>query len=231
MMSAIRVIALVPAYNEERAIAQTVAGLISAVDGVDVIVVDDGSVDKTVEAANGAGASVIALGRNHGKGGAINEAVARLSPADDDILLFIDGDLGATSAEAVKLVGPLVDGRADMVIAVFGKPAKKGGFGLVKGAARWGIKRFGGLDVKAPLSGQRAMRARLFRAVGGLAPGYGMETGLTIDALRAGFKVMEVETAMGHNETGRDIAGFKHRGRQFAAVAKVLTVRFFGPRR
>lgn len=224
----IRIVALVPAFNEQDRITRTVEGLLRAVEGVEVVVVDDGSDDDTVLLATAAGASIISLGRNLGKGDAVNEAFARLNPADDDILLLIDADLEETATEAAKLIGPLLDGAADMVIAVFGKPRKKGGFGLVKGLARWGIRLFGGLEVRAPLSGQRALRAGLLRAVGGFDPGYGMETGLTIDALRRGFKVIEVRTDMTHNETGRDIAGFKHRGRQFLAVARVLIVRLFG---
>lgn len=225
-----RLIALVPAFNEEAAIGATVAGLIGAIAGVEVVVVDDGSRDATASTAESAGATVMAMGKNLGKGGAVNEAFRRLDPADEDILLFIDADLGATSREASKLLVPLLARRADMVVAAFGKPKKKGGFGLVKGLARWGIKRLGGIEVKSPLSGQRALRAGLFLAVGGLAPGYGMETGLTIDALRHGFKVLEVDTAMSHNETERDIAGFSHRGRQFLAVLKVLAIRIFGLR-
>lgn len=222
-----RVIALVPAFNEEATIEATVDGLIGAIDGVEVVVVDDGSRDRTAAKATAAGATVLAISKNLGKGGAVNEAFLRLNPADEDIVLFIDADLGATSKEASKLIAPLIVGRADMVIAAFGKPKKKGGFGLVKGLARWGIKRLGGLEVKSPLSGQRALKAGLWRAVGGMAPGYGMETGLTIDVLRRGFKVLEVDTAMSHNETGRDIAGFSHRGRQFLAVLKVLAIRTF----
>ena len=226
-----RVIALVPAFNEEAIIEATVDGLIGAIEGVDVVVVDDGSRDRTAIKATAAGATVLTISKNLGKGGAVNEAFRRLNPGDEDILLFIDADLGATSNEASKLIVPLIEGRADMVIAAFGKPKKKGGFGLVKGLARWGIKRLGGLEVKSPLSGQRALKAGLWRAVGGLAPGYGMETGLTIDALRRGFKVVEVDTAMSHNETGRNVAGFRHRGRQFAAVVMVLAKRMIGLRR
>jgi glycosyltransferase involved in cell wall biosynthesis len=223
-----RIIALVPAFNEEDAVADTVKGIVAAVDGVEVLVVDDGSSDKTAARAAAAGAEVMAMTENLGKGGAVNEAVLRLNPDDEDILLFLDADLGSTSTEAVKLVAPMAGGQADMVIAAFGKPKKKGGFGLVKGLASWGIKRFGGIEVKSPLSGQRALKAGLWREIGGLDPGYGMETGLTIDVLRRGYKVLEVDTGMSHAETGRDIAGFSHRGRQFVAVLKVLMKRSLG---
>lgn len=217
-----RIFALIPAFNEEASISSTIQGLRKTIDGIEIVVVDDGSVDETAARARAAGASVTAMPANLGKGAAVNKAFSQLDLADDDILLLIDADLGDSSAEGAKLVSALVDGEADMVIAIFDKPRRKGGFGLVKGLSRWGIKRLGSFDVQAPLSGQRAMRADLFRAVDGLDSGYGMETGLTIDALRSGFKIKEVPTKMSHNETGRDIAGFRHRGRQFKAVVSTI---------
>ncbi len=220
-----RILTLIPAFNEEASITSTIQGLCKTVDGVEIVVVDDGSSDDTATLARAAGASVMTMPGNIGKGAAVNKAFSQLDLADDDVLLLIDADLGDSSVEGAKLVSALIDGEADMVIAIFGKPRRLGGFGLVKGLARWGIKRLGSFEVQAPLSGQRAMRAGLFREVGGLDGGYGMETGLTIDALRLGFKIKEVSTKMSHNETGRDIAGFAHRGRQFKAVAGTILKR------
>ena len=55
--------------------------------------------------------------------------------------------------------------------------------------------------------------------------GFGVEVGMTIDALTAGFRVVEVETTMSHSETGRDLAGFIHRGKQFTGVLLALLKR------
>lgn len=223
-----RLVALVPALNEEDTVETTVNGLIDSIEGVEVYLIDDGSTDDTVGRAKSAGAEIISMPGNIGKGSAVNTAFNQINLADEDILILIDADLGRTSIEAVKLVGPVIEGKTDMTIAVFLGPKSPGGFGLVKGLARWGIKRFGTLDPKAPLSGQRAMKAGLFRAAGGLEPGFGMETGLTIDVLRQGFSVTEIDTNMGHKETGRDIAGFIHRGSQFVAVAIAIAKRVIG---
>jgi hypothetical protein len=65
-----------------------------------------------------------------------------------------------------------------------------------------------------PLSGQRAIRRNVLDSVRPLAPGFGVEVAMTIDAVRAGFRVLEVPVAMEHAVTGRDVAGFLHRGRQ-----------------
>jgi Glycosyl transferase family 2 len=112
-----------------------------------------------------------------------------------------------------------------------GSAATTAGFGLVVGLARWGVRRLTGRTLAAPLSGQRAMRRPVWERVGGPEGGFGAETGFDIDALRAGFRVLEVPTAMAHAATGRDLRGFLHRGRQFVAVARVLARRALFPRR
>src|SRR5262249_16721016 len=73
-----------------------------------------------------------------------------------------------------------------------------------------------GFEAREPLSGQRALSARARAAVFPLAPGFGVETRMTIDAVRAGLPVEEVELPLEHRETHRDLRGFLHRGRQLA---------------
>jgi hypothetical protein len=68
--------------------------------------------------------------------------------------------------------------------------------------------------MQAPLSGQRAMRPGVLRQLLPFAPGFGIETGMTIDALRAGLRVEEVEIDLEHRATGKSVSGFVHRGRQ-----------------
>jgi len=216
-----RTVALIPAHNESDRVAATVRAA-SAVEGVDeVLVVDDASTDDTSGLARDAGATVVRLERNVGKGGALE---AGLAAADDpDVVLLLDADLGQTALQAARLLGPVVAGEADMSIARFPRPAGKAGFGLVKGLARWGIRRLGGpFDAQAPLSGQRALNRAALAACRPFESGYGVEVALTVRALRAGLKVTEVETTMAHSATGRDLAGFAHRGRQFAHVLRAL---------
>ena len=73
-----------------------------------------------------------------------------------------------------------------------------------------------------PLSGQRALRREVWERIGGFEPGFGAEVALTIDAIRAGFRVVEVPTTMTHRVTGRDWAAKRHRARQLMAVARAL---------
>ena len=215
------VIALIPAHNEARTIAATVHAALS-VAGIDgVVVVDDGSTDRTSSVAATAGAITLSLPANSGKGAALEHGISQIDTPD--VLLLLDADLGSTASQAGVLLDPVRGGIADMTIATFPVPEGPAGFGLVKRLASWGIARFGG-DFRpvAPLSGQRAIRGSRLADVTPLASGYGVEVALTIRALRSGMRVLEVPTEMRHNASGRDVAGFVHRGTQFRDVAVTL---------
>jgi hypothetical protein len=93
------------------------------------------------------------------------------------------------------------------------------------GFARWAIRRRCGLLAKAPISGQRAMHAGVLGDLLPFAPGFGMELGMTIDAVRAGYRVLELELDLGHRASGRTPAGFAHRGRQLADFARAYLAR------
>ncbi|HWQ75589.1 MAG TPA: glycosyltransferase family 2 protein [Syntrophomonas sp.] len=210
---------VIPAYNEEERIAATIQAIKSLPLAVQIIVVNDGSTDKTAQVARTQGVQLLDINPNRGKGGAMNAAVPLL---DTDIAAFIDGDLGATAAEAYKIIEPVMNGQCDLCIAAFPPPVKKGGFGLVKGTAARAIQKAGGIQVTAPLSGQRAMTREVLLAVTPFEEAYGVELGMSIKALRQGFRLMEVQTSMRHNETGRDLRSFIHRGRQYVDVLRVI---------
>ncbi len=212
---------LIPAHNEADRIESTVHAALS-IPGVKVcVVVDDASRDDTAERARSAGAKVVRLHHNVGKGAALEAGAARV--ADSDHILLLDGDLADTAKQGALLLAPLLDGTADMSIARFPRPAGKAGFGLVKGLARYGIARMGGgFLAEAPLSGQRALTRECLEAVRPFSSGYGVEVGLTVRALRRDMRVVEVPTTMTHAATGRDLAGFIHRGRQLVHVSLAL---------
>ncbi len=216
-----RIVALIPAHDEAERIVATVAAARS-IEGIDrVIVVDDGSTDETSRLAEDAGAKVVRLGTNAGKGAALDAGALRAQ--DADVLLLLDADLGQTAGQGALLLAPVLAGAADVTIATFPKATGKAGFGLVKGLARWGIAHFGrGFQASAPLSGQRALSRAAVEAVRPFATGYGVEVAMSVRALRSGMRVMEVPTTMTHAATGRDVAGFVHRGRQFVYVLVAL---------
>ena len=215
------VIALIPAHDEAERIDATVRAALE-VQGIDrVLVIDDASSDETVALAGAAGAEVIALPENLGKGGALQVGLDAVA-ADADVIVLLDGDLGPTAGQAGALLGPVLAGEADMTIATLPRPAGSGGIGLVKGLARLGIRTLSGYEPIAPLSGQRALSREAWEAAMPFARGYGVEVALTVRVARAGLRIIEVPTEMAHDATGRDIAGFTHRGRQFLQVAGAL---------
>lgn len=218
----VKIVAVVPSFRQEESIGETVTALagIAAVDAV--IVVEDASGDLTARRARQAGAIVVVNGRNLGKGGSLNRVLRHL---DFDVLLLIDGDLGSYAGHACLLLEPVVSGEADLAIAAFGAPGVKGGLGLAQGLGRLGIRQLAGRRMASPLSGQRAMTSEAFEKVAPFAPGFGMEVAMTVDALRAGLRVVEIQTTMSHSETGRDLAGFMHRGKQFRDILLALIKR------
>jgi threonine dehydrogenase-like Zn-dependent dehydrogenase len=220
---------VIPAKNEADRIGATVRAA-AGLDGADlVIVVDDGSSDATSAAAELAGARVVRHPRNRGKAAAMETgaaAVALLESAGRaHHLLFLDADLGETAAQAGPLAEPVRDGTADMTIAVFSSRVRKGGFGLVTAASGAGIERATGWRPAQPLNGQRCLTRAAFEAALPLAAGWGAETGLTIDLIRQGLRVTEVEVPLAHRVTGNDWRSQVHRARQLAGVARALAAR------
>jgi hypothetical protein len=110
---------------------------------------------------------------------------------------------------------PLAGGQADLVVAAFERRAG-GGFGIAKRAARRLIRLRTGFEPLEPLSGQRFLSPAARGAAFPVAAGFGVETRMTIDVLGAGLTVEERALPLEHRPTGRDAAGFLHRGRQLA---------------
>lgn len=236
---------VIPARNECDRVAATVTGAAS-IPGVDILlVVDDASTDGTAAVAEAAGATVVRHARHRGKAAAMEtgaETVRQLEqrapgtgpqPASGTRsvqgrqrhLLFLDADLAQTAGAAAPLIEPVRSGQADMTIAVFTERVRQGGHGLVVRLAGSGIDRATGWRPAQPLNGQRCLTRAAFEAARPLAPGFGAETGLTIDVLRAGLRVVEVGVPLAHRVTGTDWRSQLHRARQFADVARALAAR------
>jgi glycosyltransferase involved in cell wall biosynthesis len=217
---------IVAARNEADRIAATVSALRRAFPAAVIWVADDASEDSTAELAMSAGAKVVSRGRPHGKGANVS-AAAEAAESEDPapaIVLLCDGDLGDSAGRLGPLVEAVEAGECDLAVATFGTRVG-GGFGLALGFAHWAIRRRCGFDAKAPISGQRAMRSEVLRAAFPFARGYGMELGMTVDAVRADYRVAEYELDLSHRATGRSFAGFLHRGRQLADFVRAYRVR------
>lgn len=156
-----QIAAIVPAYNEEKTIYDLVRVLKSSGLFSEVIVVSDGSSDRTGELARSAGAQVITLSDNLGKGGAMSVGV---SATKASVVLFFDADLSGVKREhLLQLTEPLLKDEADMVVGI--RPELQEVYKL-------------GSDLPV-LSGQRAMKREIFEQVPvKLRKGYQIEEAL-----------------------------------------------------
>jgi hypothetical protein len=212
---------LVAARDEEGRIGRTVAALREAFPEAEVLVADDGSTDGTPAEAESAGAIVLRLPRR-GKGQTLSAGERAAAPGR---LVVCDADLSGD-------LRPLLESRAEVAVAAFAE-RQGGGFGLAKRTGRALIRLRSGFVAREPLSGQRALSPRARAACFPLAPGFGCEVRMTIDAVRAGLAVEERELPLRHRATGRDASGFAHRGRQLLdalLAAGPLAVNFRGTR-
>jgi glycosyltransferase involved in cell wall biosynthesis len=221
-------VVVVAAHNEADLIADTLLALRAAFPNAEVLVADDASTDGTAEIALSRGAQVISRGRPHGKGGnvtaGVQAVIERAEEADPPTFLLCDADLGGSAGELEPLVEAVERGECELAVAAF-RERVGGGFGIALGFARWAIARRCGYRAGAPISGQRAMPAAVLQTLIPFAPGYGMETAMTIDAVRAGYRVREVELDLSHRATGRSFRGFFHRARQLFDFARAYASR------
>jgi len=204
------VVVIVPAYDEEETIASVVEVLVSHPLIDDVLVVSDGSQDGTAERARQAGARVVELPENMGKGAAMQTG---LSVTAADVVLFLDADLIGLRAEHVEnMLRPVLDGEAQMTVGVFG-----GGRGPTDFAQQ--IAPF--------LSGQRALRRTVIDDLEDMGEsGYGVEVALTRYMRRHHASVSEVvlvELTHRMKEEKRGLVkGFAARMKMYWDIVKLL---------
>jgi glycosyltransferase involved in cell wall biosynthesis len=215
-----KILTIIPAYNEEKTIKSTVEAIKSIDHRQTIVVVDDGSIDDTYNQASGVGVTIIRNMKNVGKGGAIDHALKSIEE-DFDIVLLVDADIGHSASCAKKLLEPVIEGEADMTIGRLPMSKKKSGFGLVRWLAEKSIYLKTGESISSSLSGQRAINLNSLKSVT-ISRGFGLEVGLTIDFLNAGYRIKEIDVEMKHIGTGKSIGGFMHRGKQFYEIFKTV---------
>jgi glycosyltransferase involved in cell wall biosynthesis len=113
---ALRRVAIVPARNEEGSIAAVVREIRAVDEGLEIIVVDDGSTDRTAALARGSGARVVSLPFNLGIGGAVQTGFKLAQQEGFELAVRLDGDGQHIPAELSKLISPILDGSADIVV-------------------------------------------------------------------------------------------------------------------
>jgi len=154
-------VVIVTARNEADRITDTLEALRGRLPGAMLLVADDGSRDDTARLAEQAGAEVSRSGRARGKGGAATFAAwSMLGSAEaphPPTFVLCDGDLGASAGELARLVDEVERGGCDLAVGKFAY-RQGGGVGVAGTLARWAIRNLTGLELEAPISGQRAMR-------------------------------------------------------------------------
>lgn len=213
---------LIPAFNEEQRIGNTLKPLLDSKQIDEIIVIDDGSSDHTAKKAREYEVVVSRLEKNMGKGWALQHGIKQ---AKGNIIAFLDADVEQTSKEVEKLIQPVLDDHCDVTIAKFPVAKKKGGFGLVKKLAQKGVYFYTRKTITSSLSGQRVFKKEVLENIVLPTGGYGVEVDMTINILKKGYRIQEIPVLMKHAETGRDFQGFKHRGKQFLHISSVLLKR------
>ncbi len=219
-------VAIIAARNEADRIGATLTALRGAMPDARLLVADDASTDETSAIAMGSGAWVVSRRRPHGKGANVTAAAqAAIGEfGDEATVLICDSDLGESAGLLPALMEAVERGDCELAIAAFAE-SRGGGFGITLGYARRAIERSCGTRLEAPLSGQRALRVSTLRELLPFADGWGLETGMTIDAIRAGLRVREVELPLQHRATARTPAGFLHRARQLRDIRRAVRAR------
>ncbi|HEX7486309.1 MAG TPA: glycosyltransferase family 2 protein [Vicinamibacterales bacterium] len=221
------VCALIAAFNEEDSIAAVVTGVLRLVP--DVVVVDDGSTDRTGERAAAAGATVLAHARNRGKGAAIRTGLAHVLPRPFSHVLFIDGDLQHDPNDIPLLFAAAERSGCDAVIAE--RTFTKGEMPT----ARFYSNRIGsrilsafiGTEVTDSQSGFRLVRSECLRALRLTATGYEVETEMLIKLARHGASLCRVSIAARYHGSRSKLRSFRDTFRtcMLAVRYRYLTIR------
>ncbi len=177
---------IAPAFNEERAMPVVLAALAPLRDaGIDVLVVDDGSTDRTAEIARQAGVRVVQLERNSGKAAAVRAGLAEIT---SDKVVVIDAD-GTYPADAIPEIVRLLDDH-DVVVGVRTRgrenipPLNRIGNSVIRTAVHW----FSGFRSADPLTGLYGLRRAHLIAMKLDSDGFGLEVEIGVKAARMGLR-------------------------------------------
>jgi glycosyltransferase involved in cell wall biosynthesis len=215
--------AVIPAYNEEKTIASVVTGALKYVS--EVLVVDDGSVDRTVDLAMKAGARVISIPRNIGKGHALSIGLTTAALNGSEIVVCLDSDGQHDPDDIPKIVEPIADGRADMVIGSRFLDAhsrdlipayRRVGQGVLTIATNMGSA----VKITDSQSGYRAFRRDILRSFDYVETGMGIESEMVRSAARRGLKIEEVPITAKYD--GLDTSTLKPGGHGMTVLSSVI---------
>jgi hypothetical protein len=202
-MSAYRIAVLLPCYNEEAAIAQTVAGFRAALPDAAIYVYDNNSRDRTREVAAAAGA-IVRTERMQGKGNVVRRMFADV---EADVYVMADGDATYDASAAPELVRRLVEEQLDMVVGARKseiEEAYRAGHVLGNKLFTGLLSRLFGRTFSDIFSGYRVFSRRFAKSFPALSRGFETETEISVHALELAMPVGEVVTAYGARPEGSE---------------------------
>jgi glycosyltransferase involved in cell wall biosynthesis len=198
-----RIAVLLPCYNEEAAIGQTIAGFKKALPGASIYVYDNNSRDKTVEKAKKAGV-IVRTERMQGKGHVVRRMFADINA---DVYVMADGDLTYDPKAAPAMVKQLLEEQLDMVVGTRqheAKEAYRGGHVLGNRVFTGLLAKLFGRSFSDIFSGYRAFSRRFVKSFPVLSEGFEIETEMSVHALELRMPVGEVATAYGARPEGSE---------------------------
>ncbi|MGH6730161.1 MAG: glycosyltransferase, partial [Sphingomicrobium sp.] len=196
-----RIAVLLPCYNEEAAIAETIAGFRAALPDATIYVYDNNSRDRTVELARAAGA-IVRTERQQGKGNVVRRMFADI---DADIYVMADGDLTYDPKAAPEMVKMLLDEQIDMVVGTLlheVADAYRGGHVIGNRLFTSLLAGLFGRSFTDIFSGYRVFSRRFVKSFPVLSAGFEIETEMSVHALELRMPVGELETAYGARPEG-----------------------------
>ena len=198
-----RIAVILPCFNEEAAVAQTVAGFRAVLPDADIYVYDNASSDRTREIATAAGA-IVRTERMQGKGNVVRRMFADV---EADIYVMADGDATYEAAAAPAMIARLIDEQLDMVVGARRSEAdaayRRGhrfGNALMTNMLAWTFGR----SFSDILTGYRVFSRRFVKSFPVLSAGFEIETEISVHALEMRLPVAEVMTAYSVRPTGSE---------------------------
>lgn len=232
-----KIAVVLPAYNEENTIAETIEAFHRALPEASIVVVDNNSRDRTFDLANAAMGRLDAQGAvlrepRQGKGNAVRRAFTEI---DADIYVLSDADLTYPAGQAAELIQPILDNRAEMVVGNrhadgrYADENKRRFHDFGNRLVRWLVNLLFRADLADIMSGYRAFSRRFVRNYPILVEGFQLETDMTLHALDKKFRILEIPIAYRDRPAGSQskLNTFRDGAQVLFLIAQIL--RYYRP--
>ncbi len=204
-----KILAVIPAYNEQEALPRTIAELRQVRPDVDVVVIDDGSKDKTAEVARASGVAVVSLPVNLGIGGAVQTGMLYAARCGYDVAFQYDADGQHRPDQIHALTRPILEGRADMVLGSRFLTDTGYKVSMARGAMMWLLRTLSSLAIHQRItdntSGFRAYGKRAIRFMTANCSCDYPEIEAIVRLTRSGYRFLEVPVVIGDRIAGKSM--------------------------